>query len=260
GVEEKSQEIPLRAFIFDVLYLDGVDLISVGAQERFEKLSALPFDDNTLSLTRHTIVNELSEFRKLFDQYVSEGLEGIMCKKLDSEYQAGSRNYNWVKYKRATERELSDTIDAVIMGYYAGRGQRAKFGVGAFLIGLIDPDSGKIQTLAKVGTGLSDDDWISLKKEMDMYQVVEMPATYSVHPNLTPDVWIRPALVVEVGADEITKSPIHTAAQNIIQEKDFEGGLALRFPRFKKLRQDRTGIDTTTTEELANMFKMQNEK
>lgn len=254
GVEEMVTSMPLRAFVFDVLYLNGESLLFVPAHERFERLQQIPFAHTpSLSLIRHTIVSTTDEFRSLFDLYVSEGLEGVMCKKLDAVYQAGARNFNWVKYKRATDQALDDTVDAVVLGYYAGQGQRNRFGIGAFLIGVYDQASGMFQTLAKVGTGLTDEQWKDMKVRLDIVSTEVMPNNYNVHPNLAPDVWTLPQVVVEVAADEITRSPIHTAAKG---EDGLAGsGLALRFPRLVRVREDKDSFFTTTPAELLSMHQ-----
>ena len=173
------------------------------------------------------------------------GLEGVMCKKLSTPYQAGSRNFNWVKFKKTTQGELVDTIDAVVMGYYAGKGKRSGFGIGAFLVGLPD-DTGKIGSIAKIGTGLSDEQWKEMYKRAQKLKVGEKPSQYLVDKNLSCDVWVRPELVVEILADEITKSPIHA----------FE--LALRFPRLVRFRDDKAASEATSKIELERLFKLQN--
>lgn len=254
GVEEMSIRVPLRVFLFDMLYLNGQALLDTPAGERFAYLTALDYStQSVIEVTRHDVVNSEVQLRTLFDLYVSEGLEGVMCKKLEAEYQAGSRNFNWVKYKRATDQALNDTVDVVVMGYYAGQGQRNRFGIGAFLVGVHDEESGMFQTLAKIGTGLSDEQWKDMKQRLDLCRTDDAPKTYAVHQNLAPDVWTLPKVVVEVAADEITRSPIHTAAKG---EGTLNGsGLALRFPRLVRVRDDKNPFDTTTPAELLSMYQ-----
>src|SRR5438045_8755894 len=86
---------------------------------------------------------------------ISRGLEGVVAKRLDSPYQAGARNFNWVKLKRNTSGQLTDTIDVVLLGYYGGKGKRAEFGAGALLAGVYEPDKDEFVTIHKGGTGLS---------------------------------------------------------------------------------------------------------
>ena len=84
-----------------------------------------------------------------------------MAKKIEAVYQAGARNYNWVKYKAAMKSDLADTIDCVVMGYYKGRGKRAGFGIGAFLVGIRKGE--RFLTISKIGTGLSDEQWQEMR-------------------------------------------------------------------------------------------------
>ena len=76
------------------------------------------------------------EINKLFDLAVAKNLEGIMVKKLDGIYQAGARGWNWIKYKKSYNDKVNDTIDCLVMGYDLGKGKRAGFGLGAFLVGV----------------------------------------------------------------------------------------------------------------------------
>src|SRR5205823_12533534 len=133
---------------------------------------------------------------------ISRGLEGIVAKRLDSPYQAGARNFNWVKLKRHTSGELSDTIDVVLLGYYRGKGKRAEFGAGALLAGVYDSDRDEFVSISKLGTGLSDEGWREIHQRANPLEVAEKPAR--VNSVLVPDTWLRPEVVVEVLADEIT--------------------------------------------------------
>jgi DNA ligase 1 len=88
-------------------------------------------------------------------QAISKGLEGLVVKKQESRYEAGARNFNWVKLKRHSAGALDDTIDCVLLGYLVGRGKRAALGAGALLVGVYDPRQDLFVTVTKIGTGLS---------------------------------------------------------------------------------------------------------
>src|SRR5213076_3218652 len=113
--------------------------------------------------------------RELLDN-ISKGLEGVVAKRLDSTYQAGARNFNWVKLKRNTSGQLSDTIDVVLLGYYRGKGKRAEFGAGAMLAGVYDSDRDEFVTISKLGTGLSDEGWRDMHRRLSSLEVAEKPA------------------------------------------------------------------------------------
>jgi DNA ligase-1 len=179
--------------------------------------------------------------------YISQGLEGVVVKRPGSPYQAGARNFNWVKLKRHTSGQLNDTVDLVLLGYYFGKGKRADFGVGALLAGVYDKTKDRFVTITKLGTGLSDAEWREVHKRADKVQVDKKPAR--VDSALVPDVWLKPEVVVEVLADEITPSPRHSAEY------------ALRFPRIVSFRgADKRPEDATTVKEIVEMFKQQGKK
>jgi DNA ligase-1 len=188
--------------------------------------------------------------RELLDN-ISRGLEGVVVKRLDSPYQAGARNFNWVKLKRNTSGQLNDTIDVVLLGYYEGKGKRAEFGAGALLAGVYDSDKDEFVTISKLGTGLSDQGWRDIHKRLAKLEVAKKPAR--VNSTFVPDVWLKPQIVVEVLADEITPSPRHTAG--MVGDRP---GFALRFPRIVSLRTgDKKPEDATTVREVREMFEQQ---
>jgi DNA ligase 1 len=188
------------------------------------------------------ITNQAEELRIYHKQKLAEGLEGVVIKQWESVYEPGRRGWSWVKFKEVenSQAKLSDTIDAVVMGFYRGKGKRTGFGIGAFLVGLRNLD-GNVVTLAKVGTGLTDEQWKEMRKRLETVVSVSEPKGYVVDKGMTPDVWVDPAVVVEIAADEITKSPTHTA------------GYALRFPRLIDFRDDKSVDQITTSEELARI-------
>ena len=175
-------------------------------------------------------------------------MEGVIVKKYDTAYIPGRTGWRWVKMKEeeAASGKLADTIDCVVMGYSAGRGKRVSFGLGQFLVGVLDPPAGgMIKTVTKVGTGLTDEQFRELKKRLSGLEVKDKPKEYAdVSKLLQPDFWVEPSLVVEIAADEITKSPNHSA------------GLALRFPRLVRFRDDKSPDQATTVAEVKKLYEM----
>ncbi len=254
-----SKNIPLKVFVYDLLYLNGKNILELPYKKRreiMEKIFPQENKDTEIVLTKMDLVSDAKTLENKFEEYVSEGLEGVVVKKLEAPYQAGARGYHWVKYKRAMKGELADTIDCVVMGYYIGRGKRSDFGIGAILVGVFDEKSESFKTVAKIGTGFSDEEWREMKKRIDAIKTKEKPIEYDVSKELIPDIWARPEIVIEVQADEITKSPLHLAARDHFQET----GLALRFPRMVKWRDDKHPQQATTVKELLKLYKMQLEK
>jgi DNA ligase-1 len=250
-VEEMTVKFPLRLIAFDLLYLDGTDFTQQPYIKRHETLASIIAPGERVELSRHLITQDAKEIEKFFMEAITSGLEGIIAKRLDSRYQAGVRNFNWVKLKRSYQGHLLDTIDGVIVGYLRGRGMRARFGIGALLVAVYDDAQDKFVTIAKIGTGLSDAEWPRLRELLDQIAVAQKPAR--VDALIEPDVWVEPRYVIEMQADEITRSPVHTAGK-----VGDEPGYALRFPRVVGfIRTDRTAEDATTVKEILRMFEKQ---
>lgn len=254
GIEESAKALPLKAFVFDIMYLNGKSLMNVPLTERLDHLVKEVKGDEVLIPNEGEIVTTPERMTELFEDALTQGLEGLITKRPDSAYEAGARNFNWIKLKRHSSGELKDTIDCVILGYIYGRGKRSTFGAGALLVGVYDKESDSFVTVSRIGTGLTDDEWREIHKRADKIKVDKKPAR--VNSLITPSVWITPEIVIEVLADEITRSPIHTAGKT-----ETEAGYALRFPRLVKFREeDKTAEDATTVSELIKMYKQQGGK
>src|SRR5207247_11278350 len=110
--------------------------------------------------------------------------------KILSPYIARSRNCNAIKLKRSYGGKLSDTVDVVIIGYLRGRGMRSRLGIGALLAAVYDDQSDSFKSIAKIGSGFSDENWIKLRKLLDKIKIVKKPAR--LDSSLNPDVWVNP--------------------------------------------------------------------
>jgi DNA ligase-1 len=250
-------EYPLRLNVFDVLYVDGADLTGKPYRERRRQLERLIRRGKTLTPAPALVSGDPAEIDRFFSEQIASGLEGIVSKKLDSPYEAGKRNFNWIKLKRAYRGMLNDTVDLAIVGYFAGRGQRARLGIGAVLGAVYDKTTDRFKTLAKVASGLSDAEWIALRQRLHKLQIPK--SSPRVVSRITPAVWVEPTLVVEVFADELTRSPNHTAGQD-----DSGFGYAMRFPRIVNPRHEPDGVrsdkdagDATSEQEIVRLFSLQ---
>jgi len=251
GIEEMAKSLPLKAFVFDILYKDGKSLIDEPLTKRMEILKEVLPEDDVLIRTKNQTITDAKELSVLLEDAISKGLEGLVVKKLESPYVAGGRNFNWVKLKRHSSGELNDTIDCVILGYISGKGKRTAFGAGALLVGVYDSKTDEFVSVSKIGTGLTDEEWREVHKRADKISLDKKPARVS--SNIIPSVWIEPKIVIEVLADEITRSPIHTAGKTAT-----EPGYALRFPRLVSFRNaDKRGEDATSVTELIQMYSQQ---
>ena len=251
GIKEAAASTPLVAFVFDVLFRNGKDLTALPYEDRYAFLDAILDDSKVLLPTPLARTDSAEALTSTLLDNISKGLEGVVVKRMDSPYQAGARNFNWVKLKRTSSGQLNDTVDLVLLGYYYGKGKRTDFGLGALLAGVYDAEHDRFETITKIGTGLSDAGWREIHERADKLQVPEKPAR--VYSLLTPDVWLEPEVVVEVLADEITPGTNHTAG------KVGEGpGYALRFPRIISFRSgDKRPEDATSVKEIIEMYQQQ---
>lgn len=253
-IEQAANDLPLKLVVFDILYLNGETLLGKTHEERRKiLLSLFDFDNNKKVVAiKEVAVSNAQELDHYFMNNITAGLEGVIAKRANAHYQPGKRNFNWIKLKRNEDSKFDDTLDCVILGYYAGQGKRAGFGIGAFLVGVYNKHKDHFQTVAKIGTGLKDPEWIALKKKCDAIQLSDRPKNVDCSKELYPDVWVVPQLVCTVRADEITRSPLHTA-----NKTPEHPGLALRFPRIMNYRIDKTAADATEVGELKRLFDLQ---
>jgi DNA ligase-1 len=255
GVAEKSLSLPLHLFSFDLLYFNGESYLARPYSERRKKLEEIVKGDGTIRFSDRIVTSKPREIDSYFDTAVEDGLEGIVAKDLDAPYIAGARKFSWIKMKRSYKGELSDTLDLVIIGFYAGKGSRTEFGFGGLLAAVYNEKEDVFETISKIGTGFTEEEMAMFRKLLEKIRVARKPAR--VVAVIEPDFWVEPRYVVTVRADEITKSPTHTAGRQ--KEGDVEVGYALRFPRIvsKGVREDKSPEDATTTKEVVEMFKQQ---
>ena len=251
GIETMSKDFPLRLFVFDIMFLDGKDLTLVPYSVRRKTLLKLVSSSSILLPSDQIITDSPKKLEEYFQQCISEGLEGIIAKDLSAPYVAGARKFAWIKLKKSYGA-MADTVDAVIVGYYLGKGHRQEFEFGGLLACVLNDETGEFETIAKIGSGFSEDEMVSFEKMLDRIKVKNKPK--GVNSKLTPDFWVKPKYVITVAADEITLSPMHTCGLT------GETGYALRFPRMMSLRTDKGPDEATTTKEVISLFEMQRKR
>ena len=252
GIAEAVRDVPVGLFCFELLYADGEDLTTLPYPQRRARLAEAITVAPQLRLTTAIEVSSPAALDAAFEQAITDGCEGLMCKSISPAaiYQAGNRGWLWIKLKRDYRTELSDTVDLVAVGAFAGRGRRAGT-YGALLLAAYDPDADVFRTVTKCGTGFSDADLAALPARMAPLVTAERPAR--VDARQQPDVWFEPALVLEILSAELTLSPNYTAGWGLIKP---DAGLAMRFPRFTgRWRDDKSAADATTTGELVDLFR-----
>ncbi|HYL05771.1 MAG TPA: ATP-dependent DNA ligase, partial [Thermoanaerobaculia bacterium] len=218
-------ELPLTPFLFDLLHLDGDDLIDRPARERFAALAgAAP------GLTVPRLVTAAAgEAEAFFADVLRRGHEGLLAKAMDAPYEAGRRGASWLKIKPA------HTLDLVVLAAEWGHGRRRGW-LSNLHLGARDPRGGGFVMLGKTFKGLTD--------EMLIWQT-ERFRQLAVGGDAGADEWVvrlRPEVVVEVAFGDVQESP------------HYPGGMALRFARVKRFRPDKTAAEADTVDTVRAIF------
>lgn len=254
GIKEAIEEFPASLNLFDILLVGKIDYTTKIYTERRKKLEEITEKNDRIKPVEAEIVNNPKDFETFFEKAIESGCEGLMAKSTqpDSIYEAGSRGFKWIKYKREYKTEMIDTIDTVIVGALMGRGRRAGT-YGALLVAVYDPEQDMFRTISKVGTGFSDADLEALPEKLKEYKIDHKHPR--VDSKLKADVWFTPGKVIEIIGAEYTLSQVHTAAMGAINK---DSGIAVRFPRFTgKWRDDKSPEEATTVEEIIEMYQKQ---
>lgn len=230
-IDKMREKIPLKVFLFDVLYYDKPTAeLPIG--QRRQLLDKIVTTDENVELSTMKIVDpdNYQDAEELFKWSVDEGHEGIMFKDITSPYSPGKRGKNMLKYK-----PLRETLDCVITGGTYGKGKRAKF-FGSYLLSLLDENTGEYKTLVHAATGMDDDLLASLTERMEKLILSKSEQT----------VFFKPEVILEVAYSEIVES------------NEYESGYSLRFPAIKRVRDD-IGLDQVDTlTKLHQMIDLQN--
>lgn len=262
GMEKAVEDIPVRIFLFDMLYCNGEDYTLKPYSFRRMRLESSFKDDDSerydrIGYTSRAIIDSDEKAQKFFDGAIAARCEGIMAKSLseDSVYRAGSRGFLWIKYKKDYTQALVDSFDLTVVGAFYGMGKRAgKYG--ALLMAAYDPDTGRFGTACKLGTGFDDAFLDAMPGLLEKYRCETKPT--SLDAEMVPDVWFIPGVVLEVTAADISLSPIHTIAYGTVKE---DAGLGLRFPRFTgRVRDDKTPEQCTTASEIVEFYRIQEDR
>jgi DNA ligase 1 len=257
GIAEAVRDVPVGLFCFELLFADGQDLTTLPYPQRRAALTRAITPAPGLRLSTATEVGAPAALDAAFEQAVTDGCEGLVCKSVGpaSGYQAGARGWQWIKLKRDYRTELSDTVDLVVVGAFAGRGRRAG-GYGAVLLAAYDPAADLFRAVTRCGAGFSDADLAALPARLAPLARPDRPA--QVDARQQPDVWFEPGLVLEILSAELTLSPTYTAGWGEIKP---DAGLAMRFPRFTgRWRDDKAPRDATTTGELTDLYRIAQRK
>jgi ATP-dependent DNA ligase I len=214
NVAELRKTVPLSPYFFDVLHLDGEDLLDRPAGERLAALSErIPAE---LGVPRIETADP-AEAQRFLDDALAHGHEGVMVKSLDARYEAGRRGLGWLKVK------VAHTLDLVVLAAEWGHGRR-QGKLSNLHLGARDPETGGFVMLGKTFKGLTDE---MLAWQTERFRELETGSDGRV-------VHVRPELVVEIAFDGVQTSP------------RYPGGVALRFARVKGYRPDKRPEEADT--------------
>ena len=252
NLERAVSEIPITLNFFDVLYFDGKNCLGLSYEERRKNLEEIVVEDKFAKLVPMVTVTTDDQIEDFLENSINSGCEGLMLKSLEGQYRAGMRGSNWLKLKREYRNELGDSLDLVVIGAFFGRGRRTGR-YGTLLVATYNDENDTFSSICKVGTGFTDENLDQL------YQILSNKVTLKknqkINSEMESDVWFDPELVIEVVASEITLSPIHKTATNIIRKGS---GLALRFPKFTgKIRLEKSAEDASTDREIVALYQGQ---
>ena len=254
GLEDAIEEYPVRIFLFDCLFIDGMDLTMESLPRRREALEGAFQVSEGVTFSKKEVLDDPDKVQEFFTRALQDGCEGLMAKSLGegSIYRAGARGFLWIKYKKEYRSEMTDTVDLVAVGAFAGRGRRG--GVyGALLMATYNDIEDRFETICKLGSGFDDEFLAILPGMLDAHKLEGRH--HLVDSKMEADYWFEPFLVLEVLGSEISLSPIHTASFSKVREG---AGLAIRFPRFTgRVREDKGPRDATTSSEMEGMYRHQ---
>jgi DNA ligase I, ATP-dependent (dnl1) len=231
-VETASRAIPIHVNLFDLLYVDGVSYIEKPLTERRQKLSELvkPNADG-ISVDGLTITDNPEIAAEIYQAALAAGHEGVMIKNPKSPYSPGKRGKNWLKKK-----PVMDTLDLVVIGGEWGSGKR-KNKIGSYILACFDNVKNVNLEIGRVGTGLSDELLETLTEQFS--NLIESEDGVMLK--------FKSEIVFEIAFEEIQKSP------------NYPAGFALRFPRFVRVRDDKTVEEIDTIEKIERMYQGQKE-
>ena len=229
-IEEMIKQIPIQINLFDVIYVEGKMCVDSPLTERRKLLEKIVKSiPGKFQLAEQFITDDLKKAEKFYKVALDAKQEGVMLKILDSNYIFGRHVGGWYKIK-----PIMETLDLVIIGATWGEGKRVKW-LSSYVLGCRDPNTGEFLECGMMSTGLTEEEYENMTNVLKPLIEFEKGR----------DVKIKPKVVIEVGYQEIQKSP------------NYKSGFALRFPRLVRIRQDRSTDDADTIERLESLFKTQ---
>jgi len=226
AVEDTAERVPLRLYLFDILYLDGKSLVSSSYCQRRQALAG---NAGKIPLAEQIATDDVDKAEEFLHKAIDAGQEGLMAKKLDSQYMPGFRGKRWLKIKPVLE-----PLDLVIVAAEYGYGRRHGW-LSDYYLAARDADTGEFLVVGKTFKGLTDAEIIEMTRRLKETTIKEERYREVVIPKI----------VVEVTYNEIQKSP------------KYESGMALRFARISRIREDKTAEQADTIQRVREIYEKQ---
>ena len=226
NVEKLAMKIPLRIFLFDLIYLEGKSLADLPLMQRRSLLEKIAGPD---ILAEQVLTDSVEKVETIYAEALAAGHEGLILKNPSSVYAPGKRGKNWLKIKPVME-----TLDLVVIGAKWGEGRRASY-LGSYRLACLDQATGKLLDVGWVATGLTDEALAELTEMFKDLIILEKGM----------EVEIKSAVIFEVAYEEIQKSP------------NYSSGFALRFPRMVRVRDDKSLEEADSLERVESLYRGQ---
>jgi len=226
AIEDAAERIPLKLYLFDVLYLNGESLISAPYVQRRKILAE---NAGKIPLSQQMITSEVEEAEEFLKQALDAGHEGLMAKKLDSQYTPGIRGKRWLKIK-----PILEPLDLVIVAAEYGYGRRHDW-LSDYYLAARDSETGEFLAVGKTFKGLTD------AEISEMTQRLKESTVRTEHRRVV----VIPKIVVEVAFNEVQKSP------------KYRCGMALRFARITRIRDDKKPEEADTVAKVKEIYEKQ---
>ncbi|MBS7622532.1 ATP-dependent DNA ligase [Candidatus Bathyarchaeota archaeon] len=222
-VQEAIRRVPVRLFLFDILYLSGKVVLDLPLSERRRILEEVCAKE---LLAPMLLTDKLSEAEEFFDRSIREGHEGLVAKAPDARYTPGWRGKGWLKVKKA------ETLDVVIVAADRGSGRRHRW-LSNYHLAVRDSETGDLLEVGKTFKGLTDEEFEYMTARLQSLKIMDDGYTVKV----------KPEIVLEVAYDEVQMSP------------HYRSGYALRFARIKRIREDKSAGEIDTVEKVKELYE-----
>ncbi|MHA1727419.1 MAG: ATP-dependent DNA ligase, partial [Promethearchaeota archaeon] len=260
-IEETVEKVNVCLFVFDLLYLEQngkkEQVMDYPLMKRRKLLKEIISSAENLRYVKGKLIQSTDELVEFFREARGNNCEGIMNKSIhpkESVYKAGNRGFLWIKLKSLERGKMTDSIDVVVIGAKWGKGHRVnRYGV--LIMAIYNHENEKFEFLTQCGTGFSDENIEDFTALFKPYITEKCPKNV-ICSGENPDVWFKPAVVMEITGDELTISQKADAGK-FFSGKINKTGYSVRFPVFQRIREDKSVKDVTTVKEIIELFKSQ---